>query len=87
MGISCELFHSAVVVDGGAWVWAKGDGGRLGLGDESSAFVPRHNPNLSELRVLALGGTHSAALTASGEVFTCLQGLWWIWSFGTLCLP
>uniref|UniRef100_A0A0E0IGG5 non-specific serine/threonine protein kinase n=1 Tax=Oryza nivara TaxID=4536 RepID=A0A0E0IGG5_ORYNI len=78
-GISCELFHSAVVVDGGAWVWAKGDGGRLGLGDESSAFVPRHNPNLSELRVLALGGTHSAALTASGEVFT-----WGYGGFGAL---
>ncbi|BAH92531.1 Os04g0226400, partial [Oryza sativa Japonica Group] len=52
---------------------------RLGLGDESSAFVPRHNPNLSELRVLALGGTHSAALTASGEVFT-----WGYGGFGAL---
>ncbi|BAT09398.1 RCC1 domain-containing protein RUG3, mitochondrial [Oryza sativa Japonica Group] len=79
VGISCGLFHSAVVVDGGAWVWGKGDGGRLGLGDESSAFVPRHNPNLSELRVLALGGIHSAALTASGEVFT-----WGYGGFGAL---
>jgi alpha-tubulin suppressor-like RCC1 family protein len=71
VGISCGLFHSALVVGGGAWVWGKGDGGRLGLGDEASAFVPRANPNLGpDLRVLALGGIHSAALTASGDVFT-----------------
>jgi alpha-tubulin suppressor-like RCC1 family protein len=70
VGISCGLFHSALLVDGGAWVWGKGDGGRLGLGDESSAFVPRPNPNLSDLRLLALGGIHSAALTTSGDVFT-----------------
>ena len=71
VGISCGLFHSALLVDGAAWVWGKGDGGRLGLGDEASAFVPRANPNLgADLRVLALGGIHSAALTASGDVFT-----------------
>ncbi|KAF0905792.1 hypothetical protein E2562_008844 [Oryza meyeriana var. granulata] len=79
VGISCGLFHSAVLVGGDAWVWGKGDGGRLGLGDESSAFVPRHNPNLRELRVLALGGIHSAALTASGDVFT-----WGYGGFGAL---
>lgn len=79
VGISCGLFHSALLVDGGAWVWGKGDGGRLGLGEESSAFVPRPNPNLSELRVLALGGIHSAALTASGDVFT-----WGYGGFGAL---
>ena len=70
VGISCGLFHSALLVEGGAWVWGKGDGGRLGLGDESSAFVPRHNPNLRDLRLLALGGIHSAALTTAGDVFT-----------------
>ena len=71
VGISCGLFHSALLVGGGAWVWGKGDGGRLGLGDEASAFAPRANPNLGAgLRVLALGGIHSAALDASGDVFT-----------------
>uniref|UniRef100_A0ACD5XZ33 Uncharacterized protein n=1 Tax=Avena sativa TaxID=4498 RepID=A0ACD5XZ33_AVESA len=80
VGISCGLFHSALLVDGAAWVWGKGDGGRLGLGDEASAFVPRANPNLgSDLRVLALGGIHSAALTASGDVFT-----WGYGGFGAL---
>jgi alpha-tubulin suppressor-like RCC1 family protein len=70
VGISCGLFHAALLVEGGAWVWGKGDGGRLGLGDESSAFVPRPNPNLRDLCLLALGGIHSAALTTSGDVFT-----------------
>ncbi|TVU10475.1 hypothetical protein EJB05_44009 [Eragrostis curvula] len=79
VGISCGLFHSALIVDGGAWVWGKGDGGRLGLGDESSAFVPRPNPNLQDLRLLALGGIHSAALTTSGDVFT-----WGYGGFGAL---
>ncbi|KAM3259824.1 hypothetical protein ACQJBY_051236 [Aegilops geniculata] len=79
VGISCGLFHSALLVDGAAWVWGKGDGGRLGLGDEASAFVPRANPNLAGLRVLALGGIHSATLTASGDVFT-----WGYGGFGAL---
>ncbi|KAF7060663.1 hypothetical protein CFC21_067437 [Triticum aestivum] len=79
VGISCGLFHSALLVDGAAWVWGKGDGGRLGLGDEASAFVPRANPNLAGLRVLALGGIHSAALTASGDVLT-----WGYGGFGAL---
>lgn len=79
VGISCGLFHSSLLVEGGAWVWGKGDGGRLGLGDESSAFVPRSNPNLRDLRLLALGGIHSAALTTSGDVFT-----WGYGGFGAL---
>ncbi|CAN6205056.1 unnamed protein product [Urochloa humidicola] len=79
VGISCGLFHSALLVEGGAWVWGKGDGGRLGFGDESSAFVPRHNPNLKNLRLLALGGIHSAALTTSGDIFT-----WGYGGFGAL---
>lgn len=70
VGISCGLFHSAVVVDGKVWIWGKGDGGRLGFGDELSQFVPRLNPNLEGIATLALGGIHSAALSRSGEVFT-----------------
>ena len=69
VGISCGLFDSALLVEGGASVWGKGDGGRIGLSDESSAFDLCPNPNLSYLRLLALGGIHSAALTTSGDVF------------------
>lgn len=86
VGISCGLFHSCLVVDGGLWVWGKGDGGRLGLGHESSMFVPTLNPHLDNVKSVALGGLHSVALTSAGEVFTCLQGLWWFWGTWTLSI-
>lgn len=70
VGISCGLFHSALLVNGMLWIWGKGDGGRLGFGDEVSVFVPKLNPNLSDVKSVALGGIHSTALTASGDVFT-----------------
>lgn len=70
VGISCGLFHSALLVDGRFWMWGKGDGGRLGFGDENSVFVPTLNPNLEGVRSISLGGIHSTALTRSGEVFT-----------------
>lgn len=57
-------------MDGKVWIWGKGDGGRLGFGDEVSQFVPRLNPNLDGVASVALGGIHSAALSRSGEVFT-----------------
>ncbi|XP_078172727.1 regulator of chromosome condensation (RCC1) family protein [Carex rostrata] len=79
LGISCGLFHSAIVVDGKVWIWGKGDGGRLGFGDEVSQFVPRLNPNLEGIASVVLGGLHSAALSHSGEIFT-----WGYGGFGAL---
>ncbi|THU68662.1 hypothetical protein C4D60_Mb08t06220 [Musa balbisiana] len=70
VGVSCGLFHSALLVDGKFWMWGKGDGGRLGFGDENTIFVPTLNPNLEGVRSIALGGIHSTSLTRSGEVFT-----------------
>lgn len=70
VGISCGLFHSALLVDGKVWIWGKGDGGRLGFGHENSVFVPTLNPNLDFVRSLALGGLHSVALNSLGQVFT-----------------
>ncbi|XP_057543736.1 RCC1 domain-containing protein RUG3, mitochondrial isoform X2 [Amaranthus tricolor] len=108
VGISCGLFHSAVLIDGKFWVWGKGDGGRLGLGHEDSVFVPKLNPYMIDVKALALvcrgyggfgalghtvftrelvprlvegswqekikhiatSGTHTAAITESGELYT-----------------
>ncbi|KAF7123544.1 hypothetical protein RHSIM_Rhsim12G0189000 [Rhododendron simsii] len=79
VGISCGLFHSALLVDGKVWIWGKGDGGRLGFGHENSVFVPTLNPNLDFVRSLALGGLHSVAVNSLGQVFT-----WGYGGFGAL---
>lgn len=86
VGISCGLFHSSLLVDGKVWIWGKGDGGRLGFGHENSAFLPTLNPYLDSIRCVSLGGLHSVSLTSLGEVYTCLQGLWWFWCTWTFCL-
>ncbi|XP_052208958.1 RCC1 domain-containing protein RUG3, mitochondrial [Diospyros lotus] len=79
VGISCGLFHSALLVDGKLWIWGKGDGGRLGFGHENPSFVPTLNPNLDSVRSVALGGLHSVALDSLGQVFT-----WGYGGFGAL---
>ncbi|KAA8526176.1 hypothetical protein F0562_008085 [Nyssa sinensis] len=79
VGISCGLFHSALLLDGKFWIWGKGDGGRLGLGHENPAFVPTLNPNLDGVRSIVLGGLHSVALNSLGQVFT-----WGYGGFGAL---
>ncbi|KAK1279505.1 hypothetical protein QJS04_geneDACA021289 [Acorus gramineus] len=79
VGISCGLFHSALLVSGRFWIWGKGDGGRLGLGNESYVFEPVLNLNLDRVRSVVLGGIHSAALTIDGEVYT-----WGYGGFGAL---
>lgn len=70
IGISCGLFHSALLVDGNLWIWGKGDGGRLGFGHENPVFVPTLNTHLDSVRSVALGGLHSVALNSLGQVFT-----------------
>ncbi|XP_065847291.1 RCC1 domain-containing protein RUG3, mitochondrial [Euphorbia lathyris] len=79
VGISCGLFHSALILDGNFWIWGKGDGGRLGFGHENPVFVPTLNPNLDCVQSLALGGIHSVAVTSPGQVFT-----WGYGGFGAL---
>ncbi|KAK1391050.1 ultraviolet-B receptor UVR8 [Heracleum sosnowskyi] len=79
IGISCGLFHSAVYVEGRCWIWGKGDGGRLGLGNEDCVYVPCLNKNLMNVKCVALGGLHSVCLDSLGQVFT-----WGYGGFGAL---
>ncbi|VVB17538.1 unnamed protein product [Arabis nemorensis] len=81
VGISSGLFHSGLTIDGDLWIWGKGDGGRLGFGQEDSVFAPKLNPLFEEhsIRCVALGGLHSVALTHQGDVFT-----WGYGGFGAL---
>ncbi|KAL3575921.1 hypothetical protein D5086_021204 [Populus alba] len=53
-----------------------GDGGRLGFVHENPAFHPTPNPFLDSVHSIALGGIRSVALTSTGQIFACLQGLW-----------
>jgi hypothetical protein len=70
VGIACGLFHSCLWENGNLWVWGKGDGGRLGLGGEDSMYSPVLNPNIAGVKMVALGGLHSAAVTEDGSVYT-----------------
>ncbi|OIS99955.1 PREDICTED: E3 ubiquitin-protein ligase HERC2 [Nicotiana attenuata] len=79
IGISCGLFHSALLADENLWIWGKGDGGRLGFGHENPVFVPTLNTNLESVKSVALGGLHSVALNSLGQVFT-----WGYGGFGAL---
>lgn len=79
LGISCGLFHSALLVDGELWTWGKGDAGRLGLGSELPKYTPTSNPHLEDVRSVAFGGLHSAATTEDGALYT-----WGFGAFGAL---
>lgn len=70
VGLSCGLFHSALLVDGELWTWGKGEAGRLGLGSEIPKYTPSSNPHLEDVRNLGLGGLHSAAITEDGSLYT-----------------
>ncbi|GJT89010.1 ultraviolet-B receptor UVR8 [Tanacetum coccineum] len=50
-------------------VWGKGDGGRLGFGDEETVFRPRVNEGLG-VRRLAFGELHSVAVDSLGDVYS-----------------
>eukprot|EP00252_Welwitschia_mirabilis_P002527 TRINITY_DN12498_c0_g1_i1.p1 TRINITY_DN12498_c0_g1~~TRINITY_DN12498_c0_g1_i1.p1 ORF type:complete len:462 (-),score=87.69 TRINITY_DN12498_c0_g1_i1:131-1516(-) len=79
LGISCGLFHSALLADGRVYLWGKGDGGRLGFGNENSLYEPSLNTYLENVQNIALGGLHSVALTKDGEAFS-----WGYGGFGAL---
>jgi alpha-tubulin suppressor-like RCC1 family protein len=67
--VSCGLFHSAALLDGHLFMWGKGHGGRLGIGDDQPRYQPARVP-LADVSSVALGGLHSLAVT-KGEV-TCV---------------
>ncbi|CAI5469127.1 unnamed protein product [Closterium sp. Yama58-4] len=81
-GVSCGISHSLLWLRGRLWVWGRGDGGRLGLGNEISLFSPTLNPNFlgeTAVRSAAAGGLHSLAVSERGELFT-----WGYGGFGAL---
>ena len=73
--VSCGYKHSmALTSDGHVYTWGKGKHGRLGHDDAANKFTPaRISPDAfggARIAGIAAGGHHSAAVTASGAVYT-----------------
>ncbi|CAL1297267.1 unnamed protein product [Larinioides sclopetarius] len=68
--------YLALTRDGDVYSWGIGDGGRLGHGDHKSFPVPMLIPDLcgKNVRRIACGPAMSAAITASGELYTWGRG-------------
>ncbi|XP_005094677.1 ultraviolet-B receptor UVR8 [Aplysia californica] len=64
----------ALTVSGSVLAWGDGYKGKLGLGGQESRYTPAVIPpelfNNQPVTSISAGGIHSAAATASGEVFT-----------------
>lgn len=68
-------------MEGQCWIWGKGDGGRLGLGNEDCVYVPCLNPHLMNVKCVALGGLHSVCLDSLGQLFTWLVSIFRVFEF------
>jgi len=71
--------HTMCITSGGdVWAWGSNEAGQLGIGPthQSRVVEPRLVQGLagSQVTSLALGTTHSMALTSSGEVYTWGHG-------------
>lgn len=63
-------FSAAVTDDGSLMMWGANESGQLGDGTTLDRTTPVHGPSLSAISAVALGGRHSIAVTASGDVWT-----------------
>jgi alpha-tubulin suppressor-like RCC1 family protein len=66
-------WHSGVLTAGGlAYVWGRGEHGRLGLGDDwRDRLRPAELPLEGRASQLSLGGTHSVLVTDAGQLLSC----------------
>ena len=65
----------ALSVDGEVYSWGEGDDGKLGHGNKTHCDRPRVIEALrgKDISFIACGGAHSAAITATGEIFIIIQ--------------
>ena len=71
--ISCGGYHSlAVTASGAVYSWGYGDDGKLGHGNQEHQMLPKEVEALRgrQVTMVSAGGSHSLALTASGEVLS-----------------
>ncbi|ETW01763.1 hypothetical protein, variant 2 [Aphanomyces invadans] len=72
--VSCGGWHTAVVTRAGAaFVFGRGEYGRLGLGDGRSHSHPHKVESLASHTIVdaSAGGSHTLFLTDKGEAFSC----------------
>ncbi|RMX41048.1 hypothetical protein pdam_00003288 [Pocillopora damicornis] len=86
IAVMCGHYHSmALSADHRVWSWGWGVHGQLGVGSIEDALLPTHVQTLDEYQVTALaaGYSHSAVLTAQGQVLTFGGGLYGQLGLGT----
>ena len=66
----------ALSAEGEVYSWGEGDDGKLGHGNKNSCDRPRVVDALRGRDIISVscGGAHSAAITATGELFTWGKG-------------
>ncbi|XRB24369.1 U-box domain-containing protein [Pseudoscourfieldia marina] len=75
--LACGSMHTvALTSDGAVYTWGHGAFGELGHGDGSSQLTPKRVDALASVsvRALACSGSHTAALTSDGAVYTWGRG-------------
>ncbi|XP_022791463.1 uncharacterized protein LOC111330786 [Stylophora pistillata] len=86
IAVMCGYYHSmALSADHRVWSWGWGVHGQLGVGSIEDALLPTHVQALDEYQVtkLAAGYSHSAVLTAQGQILTFGGGLYGQLGLGT----
>jgi len=76
--VVCGSGHTmALTKQGRIWTWGRGDDGRLGHGGHGWNYIPRLVESLvpETMRVISSGSYHSAAVSASGTVYSWGGGL------------
>lgn len=66
--VAAGAAHSCAIVDGNVWCWGDNTSGQLGIGTvgaSTGGFAPQQVPNLSGAVLIAAGGAHTCAATAT----------------------
>jgi alpha-tubulin suppressor-like RCC1 family protein len=76
--LSSGAFHSCAVSDGSVYCWGSNNSGQLGFmptGGNDFSAVPVAIRGMPEVSIVAAGGSHSCAISNSGDVW-CWGGLY-----------
>jgi alpha-tubulin suppressor-like RCC1 family protein len=75
VAVACGDHTLALKADGSLWAWGRNNGGQLGLGNTVDRNVPIRVGTATHWAKIAVGRYNSAALTASGDLWTAGENL------------